>query len=170
MAENYQRSDRSGDVIDPAGDGLSATGDGGFELSQLVQAVVVVAGLAIVACGVLFAVRTFGVAYAWFTEPKGFGETFAQWREIVGGKQLAVHVNAETVIPGDAILAVVVIGLGLVVLTHIAVQVATLGGRMVAMGLGEETARVLRRQQLLASAYRPFRAPSTRTTNPADDD
>ena len=97
-------------------------------------------GLGVVVVGAWLAAHLFYAIFAAVTDPAGSGKIFQEWTKAVGGEDLRIKIDDRLSIPTAHILAAVVIGGALLVLSSLATGMMTAGARIISYCAGEQEA------------------------------
>lgn len=102
-------------------------------------------GLITIVMGLFYVTRIFGLVYDGLHSPGDFQAVFARWVEAVGGSDLDIRAGGET-FPGARVLAAVVLGGGMLVLTWITMGIIFTGAKIISWTSGDRDSirRILR--------------------------
>ncbi len=101
--------------------------------------IVAIVGILTILTGLWLALKLFGTIALGLESPDAFKETFAQWTAVLGGDRLKIKLGEQEFAVGPA-LAVGAVGMGLSLLTWLAMGVMLTGAKIVSWSSGEREA------------------------------
>ncbi len=110
-------------------------------------------GILAIVIGLYCSTKIFFGIYDVLRNPEGFQAIHGQWIEAVGGKELSVQINGDEY-PVANLVAILVLGLGALVLAWIAIAVMVTGAKIVSWTSSDREAI----KKILAHAFGPGKA------------
>lgn len=119
-----------------------------FDMDSLLSLMrVIAAGLGVITIviGLFYLTRIFGLVYDALHSPRDFATVFARWVDAVGGSELDINFSGDK-FPAARLLATVVLGGGMLILTWITMGITFTGAKIVSWTAGDRDAikRILR--------------------------
>ena len=128
-------------------------------MGRLLRVFATLLGIVAIVVGLVYAVKIFDLVYTNLRTPGDFRGVIEQWASAVGGEELDVAFEGGRV-PLASIVAVLIVGGGVVVLAWVAMGIMLTGAKIVSWTASERDAV----KKILTHAFGPTRKPPSGMT------